>query len=296
PGCGATWSRFRRLAEIAAEDLSLARLAEGHSDALAIFAEAGIETAAESPLYGVWVAGFPLASTSADAPLTIEGRRAYCSGSDVVNRALVTAACDGQGVGLFEIEAQGPGVAIDANSWEAVGMAATRSHSIDFQSVQPLRQVGLAGFYEERPGFWNGSGNVAACWYGGALGLARGVMSRSSGASGQRVLLAEVAVTLNQMQTVLAAAARTIDACPEAPAEERELRALCLRDMVYRGCLGVLAAAAELGGTEKSTHDAGQARRLADLPVYLRQHHPMVDRERIGQLLDSPPAPLGGLK
>ena len=48
PGAGATWSRFRRLAEIAAEDLSLARLAEGHCDAIAILSGAGLQPTADA--------------------------------------------------------------------------------------------------------------------------------------------------------------------------------------------------------------------------------------------------------
>jgi hypothetical protein len=41
PGGGRTRERFEGLAEIAAQDLSLARLIEGHADAAAICAEAG---------------------------------------------------------------------------------------------------------------------------------------------------------------------------------------------------------------------------------------------------------------
>ena len=43
PGSGDTASRFGALADWAAKDLSLARLAEGHLDALSILAEAGRE-------------------------------------------------------------------------------------------------------------------------------------------------------------------------------------------------------------------------------------------------------------
>ncbi|MDP8978857.1 MAG: hypothetical protein M3N17_09875 [Actinomycetota bacterium] len=42
PGDGSTWARFRGLAELAAADLSVARLAEGHADATAILVEAGV--------------------------------------------------------------------------------------------------------------------------------------------------------------------------------------------------------------------------------------------------------------
>ena len=64
-GEGASAQRLRTLAEIAASDLSLARLAEGHSDAVSILREAG-----EAPapgIYGVWVAGEPPRATERGA-------------------------------------------------------------------------------------------------------------------------------------------------------------------------------------------------------------------------------------
>ena len=46
PGSGRTRERWAALADLAGEDLSLARLAEGHADALAILAELGAALAA----------------------------------------------------------------------------------------------------------------------------------------------------------------------------------------------------------------------------------------------------------
>lgn len=57
PGGGSTWARFGGLAELAAVDLSVARLAEGHADATAILAEAGAP--APDGLLGVWAADPP---------------------------------------------------------------------------------------------------------------------------------------------------------------------------------------------------------------------------------------------
>jgi hypothetical protein len=286
PGAGSTWSRFRRLAEFAAEDLSLARLAEGHCDAIAILAEAGLQPESGSALYGVWVAGPPLTSNGSPGGELVDGRRGYCSGSTIVDRALVTSRGAEGGVALFEIDAKSRQLQPVPDSWPAVGMAATSSHTISFSAIRPLRQVGPIGYYEDRPGFWNGSANVAACWYGGALGLARALRPKSGGTAFERILRAELNVLLTRMRTVLAAGAGEIDACPNAPAAKRELRALRVRDMIYRDCMTAIGAAGELGGTDRITHDVGQAKRLADLPVYLRQHHPMPDRERIGRLLE----------
>src|ERR1700690_4308907 len=61
PGGGRTRERWAALADLAEEDLSLARLAEGHADALAILAELGAADlgAASAPAesrWGVWAA------------------------------------------------------------------------------------------------------------------------------------------------------------------------------------------------------------------------------------------------
>ena len=52
PGGGRTGERWAVLAELAGEDLSLARLAEGHADALAILAELGAGAPAPGSRWG----------------------------------------------------------------------------------------------------------------------------------------------------------------------------------------------------------------------------------------------------
>jgi len=58
PGKSETASRHRRLLDFGREDLSLARLAEAHIDALAILAEADC-AADPTALYGVWASEAP---------------------------------------------------------------------------------------------------------------------------------------------------------------------------------------------------------------------------------------------
>ena len=60
PGGGRTRERWAVLADLAEEDLSLARLAEGHADALAILAELGVLAAPPAgSRWGVWAAQPP---------------------------------------------------------------------------------------------------------------------------------------------------------------------------------------------------------------------------------------------
>ena len=55
PGGGHTAARWAALARLGRRDLALARLAEGHTDAVAILAEAGRKPVPDA-LYGVWAA------------------------------------------------------------------------------------------------------------------------------------------------------------------------------------------------------------------------------------------------
>src|SRR5579862_9823783 len=59
PGGGRTWERWAALADLAGEDLSLARLSEGHADALAILAELGADSPPGGSRWGVWAAQPP---------------------------------------------------------------------------------------------------------------------------------------------------------------------------------------------------------------------------------------------
>ena len=58
PGDGSTALRHAALLSIARTDVSLARLAEAHADAVAILTDAG-RTPVQNALYGVWASESP---------------------------------------------------------------------------------------------------------------------------------------------------------------------------------------------------------------------------------------------
>ena len=95
PGSGRTRERWARLADLAAEDLSLARLGEGHADAVAILAELGGPAPGPGSRWGVWAAQPPgrgLTATHAARGWRLTGLKQYCSGARACTGALVTAA------------------------------------------------------------------------------------------------------------------------------------------------------------------------------------------------------------
>ncbi len=93
PGAGDTGRRHRLLFEIGRKDLSLARMAEAHWDAVAIIAESGSKPKAHC-LYGVWASERPgkaLTLEEREGSFRIDGKKMFCSGAGLIDRALVTA-------------------------------------------------------------------------------------------------------------------------------------------------------------------------------------------------------------
>jgi hypothetical protein len=158
---------------------------------------------------------------------------------------------------------------------------------VEFSSARPVQIVGAVDAYANRPGFWQGSLNVAACWFGGALGLARSVLSgpKSNPGSEQWAAAAELADCISTMELALAAAGDETDADPLDSSGRAKERAFALRHRVYMETNRVLRLAAEMGGTRGITQDYRQSLRFTDLPVYLRQHHPKRDLESLGQMI-----------
>lgn len=291
PGTGSTWQRWQGLAELAAHDLSLARLGEGHADALAILAEAGHPEPPTDWLLGVWAAG-PVGSVVAepdDRAWRLSGRRRWCSGASLLTHALVTGSLDGAHQ-LFLVDLHQPGVDPLAGSWPAVGMEGSDSLDVDFEQVS-AEAVGGAGFYLGRPGFWHGAIGVAACWWGGAVGVSRTLWRATEAKPTPHRLahLGAVDARLWSMASTLQTAAAMVDARPGEIADIRCL-ALRVRHLVEQGATEVMDRTGRATGAGPLGHDAAHARRVADLTVYLRQIHAEADLEALGNALIAQPA------
>ncbi|MDQ6650959.1 MAG: hypothetical protein M3Z02_12710, partial [Actinomycetota bacterium] len=238
PGSGRTLERWHSLAELASVDLVLGRLVEAHADAAAILAE--LDGPVAEGLWGVWAAEPPTARVEArrtDAGWRLSGRKAWCSGASVLDRALVTAHA-GQERRLFAIDVAD--AALVPGTWAAVGMAASGSVSIDLTDVR-AEPVGGPGGYLDRPGFWHGGAGVAACWYGGALGAARTLLAAARATPRDPHALAHLGAVdalVAGLAAHLAVAAGEIDADP-AGAQARQ-RAVRLRARVEAGATEVL--------------------------------------------------------
>jgi hypothetical protein len=291
PGHGDTWERFSILASLGEEDLSLARLGEGHADALAILQESRSGSHYPGCSYGVWAARTGTRGLTAEpvpGGWRLSGSKPFCSGSGLLDRALVTAEAP-DGYRLFDIATADVVTDSTPESWPAVGMADSVSETLTFGGpvVSADDAIGPPGFYTDRPGFWFGACGVTACWYGGARGLVAGVVQSLTGDPGELVLMeiGKAASALQAMGDALRSVAEAIDLDPEDKKGQAQARALTVRQIVHDSCVGVLGQTAAAGGARPLCHDPVQARRAADLYVYLAQHHGGTDAARLGGMI-----------
>jgi alkylation response protein AidB-like acyl-CoA dehydrogenase len=290
PGHGQTLVRWRALAAVAACDLGLVKLFEGHTDALAILAELHGPTPPLGSRWGVWAAEPPdarvqagkrAARTDGAGQLYLSGTKAWCSGAAAVSHALVTAWLDDEPV-LAAVAMNHASISIDTSKWQAVGMHATASADVSFDRT-PATLVGAAHAYVHRPGFWHGGAGIAACWYGAAAQIGRTLREASmQRADAHRLAdLGAVDVALAGAAAVLHEAAAYIDANPQADSRREAMRA---RLVVEEAATAVMSHATRTLGAGPLCRDARFARALADLPVFLRQSHAERDLAALGEL------------
>jgi hypothetical protein len=285
PGGGRTPARHRALAELGRQDLSLARIAEAHSDALAIFAEAG-RAARAGELYGVWASDGAqsrvTAAQTVDGRWRLEGTKQYCSGAPFVTSALVTAHGD-QGLLLFDVPLHDPAIRLLPSSWSSPAMADTATGPVGFDGITVTADalVGCADWYLSRPGFWHGALGPAACWAGGAQFLVEAACAQPLGDAHSRAHRGALLAAAWGLAAVLDQAGREIDADPGDALALARPRALKVRHLVERWCTEVLDRFGRATGPRLLCFDAQVARQYMALTVYIRQCHAERDLETI---------------
>nr|WP_225920038.1 acyl-CoA dehydrogenase [Pseudomonas vanderleydeniana] len=293
PGHGKTLQRWQALAQVAGHDLSLAKLYEGHTDALAILTECDVHHLQDQGIWGVWAAEPPYAKTRIvkrqGARVSLSGRKAWCSGASQISRGLLTAWDENDQQQLVAISLPDPTQQLDTSAWQAVGMAATHSVEIEFFET-PAYLIGQPGDYLARPGFWHGGAGIAACWYGASAALAEylraSCRTRRTDAHAYAHLGA-VEAALSGAASALRQCATWIDRQPQADASTpvRSVRAV-----VEQAANQVLDHVGRALGATPYCQDRRFAQLSADLPVYLRQSHAERDLAELGQHVAQAPA------
>jgi hypothetical protein len=284
PGGGDTAARWAVLAAVSRESLTVGRVLEAHSDALAILAEAG--EPAPDGTWGVFAAEAAphrLEARDHGGRVTLHGVKPWCSLAERLDAALITAHV-GSARQLFRVPLQHSSVMFEpAEGWVARGLRTVTSAAIRLDGT-PAVPVGPPGWYLVRPGFaWGGMG-VAACWHGGAAGLQATLVARSAGRSGELSALhvGLVESALHASESVLARAAALIDDGKAEGPDGADL-ALRVRAVVADAAERALRQVGHALGPAPLAFDEEHARRVADLELYLRQHHAERDLAGLGE-------------
>jgi hypothetical protein len=293
PGQGNTLRRWQTLARVAGCDMALAKLYEGHTDALAILAECGAAHWVGEGTWGVWAAEPPDARARIvmreGDQVQLAGRKAWCSGALQIDRALITAWAADDQPQLVAIELAQPSQGLRIEQWQAVGMATTASIEVEFDNT-PGIAIGRPGQYLSRPGFWHGGAGIAACWYGAAEALAdylRAHCRKPRRDAHADAHLGAVDAALFGARAALRECAAWIDRQPDADAsfEVRRTRA-----QVEQAVEQVIHHVGRALGATPFCRNSHFARLSADLPVFLRQSHAERDLAALGEQLTQVPA------
>jgi alkylation response protein AidB-like acyl-CoA dehydrogenase len=271
------------LTGLGALDGSLARLAEGHLDALAILDELG-QPAVDDAVRGVWAAQPQLLEAVHSASgWHLRGRKPWCSGADGLDRALLTATST-QGLLLFEVD-------VDTlrfeDDWHPVGMRASDSRTaiVDIDAGEP---VGPPHCYVARPGFSHGGVGVAACWHGLARRIALDLAADAGEQDNPHLQAAggEAVAILAAGGALLGAAGRQIDERPH-DADVALARASTVRTAIEHIARHVLQLSIRAQGAAALCFAPRHARAVADLTVYLGQFHHGADAAGVHIQADS---------
>jgi hypothetical protein len=287
PGKGNTAERHRRLFEIGREDLSLAKLAEAHWDALAILAENGREPV-PSALYAVWaseIPGRPLELKREATSFRVVGSKMFCSGLGIVDRALVTVGSPNRCLVEIDLKNNANAIEMNTSDWKPEAFRATNTGTIAFDNAEisgPL--IGESSWYLDRPGFWHGALGPAACWAGGAAGLLDAARESKRDDVHTMAHLAAMHANVWATETYLATAGREIDES-SSDREAAMVRALQVRHLIEQACTDTLRRFARAYGPHPLTMVSEISHRYHELDLYLRQSHAERDLESLGRAL-----------
>ncbi|MET0590016.1 MAG: acyl-CoA dehydrogenase [Naasia sp.] len=285
PGEGETLRLWRLLASLAAGDLTAARVVEAHLDALAVLEQSGADGADRTwGVFAAEAAGVRLDATWNGTGWELDGTKPWCSLAGRLDAALVTAHTSGGSRRLFAVSLTQPGVVVERGAWHSRGLAAVDSGPVSFSGSR-AEPVGADGWYLERPGFsWGGIG-VAACWYGGAVGVARALLRAAERREPDQLAAAHlgaVDAALVSARALLVEAAAAVDG-GGAQGEEGSRLALRVRRVVAQAAEQVIVAVGHSLGPAPLALDEDHARRVADLTVYIRQEHAERDAAALGR-------------
>lgn len=270
--------------------LPLGKLFEGHVTALYLLSRHGTPVQRRSvatdvrngALFGVWYADDAVGLRLDPTPggLVLQGRKRFCSGAGLVERALVIAR-EGDAPPRMVLVALPRGTErADLSRWTPLGMRASVSGEVDLSGLlaPPGALIGAPGDYLRQPGFSGGAWRFLAVQLGGIEAIAeltrahlertgRGGDPHQAARFGRMVTLAETARLWVRDAATLAE--------DDVVQPNRVVAYVDLaRGAVERAALDVLELAQRSVGLTAMLRPSPVERVARDLATYLRQPSP----------------------
>ncbi len=292
---------LRVLYEVGRVDLPLARLLEGHVDAVQIVQRLGNERqsaslrekVADGKILGVWNAaltGTPLVLYGNQ----LQGAKSFASGAGILDFALVTAErTEGSDISaqlvLMDLIAAPP--RIDQTWWNVTGMQRSQTHQVqwDKTKIQADALLGKPGSYADEPWFSGGALRFVAVQAGAVAGIFDQTQHHLE-ATGrlddpfQKVRLGEL---FNLADSAAGKVSRTARRWFEETDQARLTRVAAARTHVLAVALEAMTLARAAVGVKSMFNVHPLAALLTDLDVYLRQPAPDAARLLAGSAAGS---------
>lgn len=283
------------LVETARVDLTLARLVEGHADAMRILDQA--DEQARPGVYGVWAsrsAGTGVSGQFRDGRWFVHGELRFASGVELLDRALVPVWLDEAHHQLLDLSLTEGSFVADKTSWRTAAMDASQSWTVQVEAEASINAtVGPQGWYLDRPGFVIGGLGVAAVWAGGAqlvLDLLERAVRERPGEASRLRRLGAVDQAVWEARTVVEHVAGRVDEVDHHTVVVEVDRA---RMTASQAAEKVVAEAAHIVGPGGMSRNERLIRATQDLGIYARQLAVDATLETRGRLLvheTQPPA------
>ena len=306
-GCdpSSTHDAFNRLRELGRANLSVARLFEGHMNAVklvALYGSAATQAIAfgavgDGAMMGVWGAdqpGQPLSFVHEGDDIVLKGAKRFASGLGCVS--LVVANADLPGGPQLILIPSDETERIDASGWTVSGMRATASGRYDMTGLRVTRAhlVGRPGDYMREPWFEGGVWRYCAAHFGGAEALYTAMRDALTGMDRAtdphqelRIARAAIAVETARMWVLRAATAveQPIEPDDTVEAENRLTVSLLARDVTEDVCRSVISTVEQAIGMGAHFEGRPIERMRRDLGLFICQAAPDAKRSRAVKVL-----------
>jgi alkylation response protein AidB-like acyl-CoA dehydrogenase len=277
---------LRVLAAMGRGNLSVGRIYEGHVNALLLIRWFGTPwqqthfatTAKGGALFGVWNTDLPGDAVRMDDGI-LNGAKSFASGADGLTYAVITAAGPkGRQMLILPVK----GLSTDRNWWKPLGMRASGSHVVNFNSSVATNFIlGNPDDYVREPLFSAGVIRCAAVHVGGAHAVLDATLehmrrTRRANDPHQQHRLGQMATDVAGGYAWLDYAAASWARIDKLPAETVIACMNAARGAIERAALDVMELAERSVGVAAMMASHPLERLMRDLRTYLRQPNPDV--------------------